>query len=37
MAGIIGQIRAAEAQQHDAITNAQQAMQSMELAEPALV
>ncbi len=36
-ANIVGQIRAAEAQQHDAIANAQQAVQSIELAEPALV
>ena len=36
-AGIVGQIRAAEAQQHDAIANAQQAIQAMGRAEPALV
>jgi len=36
-ASVMSQLRTAEAQQHDAIANAQQAIQAMELAEPALV
>ena len=36
-AGIVGQIRAAEAQRHEAIATAQQAVQSMGMPEPALV
>ena len=36
-ANIVGQIRAAEAQQHEAIAQAQQVIQSLETPEPALV
>ena len=36
-ARIVGQIRAAEAQQHEAIANAQQAVQAIAMPEPALV
>ena len=36
-AGIVGQIRTAEAQRHEAISNAQQAVQSIAMPEPALV
>ena len=36
-ASIVGQIRAAEAQQHEAIAQAQQVIQSLESPEPALV
>ncbi len=36
-ASMVGQIRAAEAQQHDAIANVQQAIQAIERSEPALV